>query len=126
MIGPVLDLMADQASGLSAASRLSFVRSVLRTLTWPFRAGTPRASQASEAPQDPQVPQDGPQRTLTRIFNLINAVGASLQALSGVRSNAEPPQPERDDKEPSDTSAWLFNANMDSLVLDLLGVPLVN
>jgi hypothetical protein len=129
MVDPLLDLMPDQVSGLPAASRLSFLPGVLRMWTWLFGAKTSRTSQAPQAPQgpqDPQVLQDGLQGNVTRISNLSNTAGVSLQTLSGARSNANPPQPERDDRAPSNNSAWLFNVNMDQLVLNVLGVALAN
>lgn len=122
MVDPILDLIGDQASVLPEAGRLSFVLSVLRMRPW-HRGAT--ISQAPQAPRDAQGLRDGPQRTGTRISTLINAALASLQGRSGVSSTAKP-QPERDDKAPSDTSAWLFNANMDSLALNFLGVAILD
>lgn len=122
MVDPILDLIGDQGSALPKADRLSFVRSVLRMRPW-HRGAT--ISQAPQAPRDTQGLQDGPQRTGTRFSNLINAALASLQGRSSVLSSAKPP-PDRDDKPPSDTSAWLFNANMDSLALNFLGVAILD
>lgn len=101
------------------SSRLAFISTILRTNPWP------RRRRAAQAPASPRAAQGGPQGDGSMISQLMNAAGAGLQAISGVWSVAQAPQPLRRRREPPDTSAWLFNSNKDTLYLNAQGLAVL-
>ncbi|KAG8164362.1 hypothetical protein KVR01_006280 [Diaporthe batatas] len=127
MIDPVLDLPRRPNTGLPAqdpglplrASRLGFLASLFRTRPWPRRRG------AFEGPAAPQAARNGPPGDESTVTQLMNAAGAGIQAISGVWSTAQAPQPVRRSQEPPDTSAWLFNSNGDVLYLNARGLAVL-
>ncbi|KAK7697547.1 hypothetical protein SLS64_013429 [Diaporthe eres] len=137
--GLLIRCLADQPAHRPSLQELSkYLYRADRILTWNedpddrdwFDQVVNEPPDPPQDPQAPQVPEDGPQATGTRIYNLLNAAGARLQALSGVWSSERPPPPPPPPPAAqvplSDDVAYLFSPNMDSLALSSTGIAVVN
>lgn len=90
----------------------------------------PMLDDVTEQPDPPagsHAAQDGPQRTRTRLSDIVNAGWSRLQALLGVRPSARPPQPPQPEQGPvSDDAAYLFTARMEPLLLTSEGAAVLD